>query len=77
MDTLREGLRTNGLKEPAARGCVALSEIQGLWSRVEVEEVVKGMDDIALNESDEEVRWVHPSKVTGTGKQLMIPANQF
>lgn len=56
MDTLREGLRTNGLKEPAARGCVALAEIQGMWSRMEVEEVVKGMDDIVLNEENGEVR---------------------
>lgn len=56
MDTLREGLRTNGLKEPAARGCVALSEIPGLWSRTEVEEVVRGMGDIVLNERNADVR---------------------
>jgi DNA repair/transcription protein MET18/MMS19 len=45
MDTLREGLRTKGLKEAATRGCVALTEIPGFWGRDEVEEVVRGIDD--------------------------------
>jgi DNA repair/transcription protein MET18/MMS19 len=58
MDTLREGLRTEGLKEPAVRGCVALVEIPGFWGRGEVEDVVKGMDDALLNDKSSEVKLV-------------------
>lgn len=37
---------------------MALSEIPGFWTRVEVEEVVRGMDDIVLNEESADVRCV-------------------
>lgn len=57
MDVLREGLRTDGLKGPAIRGSVALIEISGLLARGEVELLVKGLDDVLVNENDQESRY--------------------
>lgn len=58
LDTFREGLVTNGLKVAAIKGSVALAEIPGFWGKQEVEDVVRSMDDILINEKDPEVRWV-------------------
>jgi DNA repair/transcription protein MET18/MMS19 len=55
-DVLREGLRTDGLKTSAVRGCVALVEIPDYWAKGEVEDVVRGMDDVLINDRDPEVR---------------------
>lgn len=56
LDTLREGLRTESLKLPAIRGSVALVEIPGFWGKDEVEDVVRGMNDILVNDTDPETR---------------------
>ncbi|ODO00637.1 DNA repair/transcription protein MET18/MMS19 [Cryptococcus wingfieldii CBS 7118] len=56
IDVLREGLRTEGLKSPAIKGCVALVGLEGYWSRLEVEDVVRGMDDILVNDENPEIR---------------------
>ncbi|KLT44071.1 ARM repeat-containing protein [Cutaneotrichosporon oleaginosum] len=56
LDVLREGLQTIDLKIPAIKGSVALAEIPGFWSRLEVEKVVRGMDELLINDKDEEVR---------------------
>lgn len=56
LDVLREGLRTIDLKIPAIKGSVALAEIPGFWTRLEVEEVVRGMDELLINDKDDEVR---------------------
>lgn len=56
LDVLREGLRTIDLKIPAIKGSVALAEIPGFWTRHEVEEVVRGMDELLINDKDDEVR---------------------
>lgn len=48
-DTLREGLRTAGLQEAAARGCVAAIEIKGMWTQNEVEEVVRTIGGIVVD----------------------------
>ncbi|KAK8849457.1 hypothetical protein IAR55_004790 [Kwoniella newhampshirensis] len=56
MDGLREGLRTAGLKAPAIRGAVALVEVPGFWNRTEVEDIVRGMDEILVNDEDPEIR---------------------
>jgi hypothetical protein len=61
IDTLREGLRTERLKLPAINGCVALVQIPAFWGPVEVEEILKSMNDILLNGSDVEVRYVRCS----------------
>lgn len=53
---LREGLRTDGLKGPAIKGCVALVGVQGYWSRGEVEDVVRGIDDILIHDGNQEIR---------------------
>lgn len=56
-DTLREGLRTTGLQEAAARGCVAAIEIKGMWSQGEVDEVVRTISGIVVDaESEKDVR---------------------
>ncbi len=56
LDVLREGLRTIDLKLPAIKGSVALAEIPGFWTRYEVEEVVRGMDELLIHDKDDEVR---------------------
>ncbi|ORY34974.1 Dos2-interacting transcription regulator of RNA-Pol-II-domain-containing protein [Naematelia encephala] len=56
LDVLREGLRTESLRGPAIRGSVALVEIPGFWGRDEVEDVVRGMNDILINDGDVEIR---------------------
>ncbi|BEJ17350.1 hypothetical protein CspHIS471_0607510 [Cutaneotrichosporon sp. HIS471] len=56
LDVLREGLRTIDLKIPAIKGSVALAEIPDFWTRLEVEEVVRGMDELLIHDKDDEVR---------------------
>ncbi|KIR60191.1 DNA repair/transcription protein MET18/MMS19 [Cryptococcus bacillisporus CA1873] len=56
LDMLREGLRTDGLKGPAIKGCVALVGVQGYWSRGEVGDVVRGIDDILIHDGNQEIR---------------------
>lgn len=56
IDTLRGGLRTESLREPAIRGCVALVEVPQYWGRSEVENVTASMDDILLNDSSADIR---------------------
>ncbi|EAL20722.1 hypothetical protein CNBE0870 [Cryptococcus deneoformans B-3501A] len=56
LDILREGLRTDGLKGPAIKGCIALVGVQGYWSRKEVEDVVRGIDEILIHDENQEIR---------------------
>lgn len=53
---LREGLRTDGLKGPAIKGCVALVGVQGYWSGGEVEDVVRGINDILIHDGNRDIR---------------------
>ena len=64
MDVLREGLRTEGLKSQAVRGSVALAEIPGYWKAEETEEIVRGMNDILIDDGDAEIRY-DPSTLRG------------
>ncbi|KAK4683806.1 DNA repair/transcription protein MET18/MMS19, partial [Tremellales sp. Uapishka_1] len=68
MDVLREGLRTGRLKAPAIRGCVGLTEIPGFWGKEEVGEVVKGMNDVLVNDEDPEIRPVVINALTSISK---------
>ena len=56
MDVLREGLRTDDLKEAAIRGVMALTETPGFWTRADVEQVVRGIDDILINDDSPEIK---------------------
>lgn len=56
IDTLKEGLRTDGLKLPAVRGSVAMAEIPGLWGREDVEDVVRSINAILIEDDDAELR---------------------
>lgn len=56
QDTLREGLRTDGLKISAIRGSVAIMDIPGYLGRQEVEDLIKGMNDVLVNDDDLETR---------------------
>ncbi len=56
LDTLKEGLRKSGLRIPAVRGAVAVIEIPGFLDRTEVEDLVKSMNDVLLNDEDPEIR---------------------
>lgn len=56
LDILREGLRTDGLKGPAVKGCVALVGVQNYWSRGEVEDIVRGIDEILIHDENQEIR---------------------
>ena len=56
MDILREGLRTDDLKEAAIRGGLALTETPGFWTRADVEQVVRGIDDILINDDSPEIK---------------------
>jgi DNA repair/transcription protein MET18/MMS19 len=56
LDTLREGLRTDGLKISAIRGSVAAVDIPEFLSRREVEDLLRGMNDVLINEEDLETR---------------------
>lgn len=56
LDTLREGLRTDGLKISAIRGSVALVDIPEFLLRSEVEDLLRGMNDVLINEEDLETK---------------------
>ncbi|KAL7424900.1 hypothetical protein Q5752_000586 [Cryptotrichosporon argae] len=56
LDVLREGLRTDGLKIAATNGSVALIEIPGFWTRKEVEDIVRGLNEILVHDLDEDVK---------------------
>ncbi|WWC93066.1 uncharacterized protein L201_008031 [Kwoniella dendrophila CBS 6074] len=56
LDVLREGLRTEGLKSPAIKGCTACVQIPNFWVKEDVEDVVRGLDDILINDQDPEIR---------------------
>ena len=56
VDVLREGLRTEDLKSAAIKGSVSIIELPDFISRTEVEDIVKAMDDILINDSDPENR---------------------
>ncbi|WRT69441.1 uncharacterized protein IL334_006427 [Kwoniella shivajii] len=56
LDVLREGLRTSGLREPSIKGCTACVQIPGFWSKEDVEDVVRGLDDVLVNDSEPEIR---------------------
>lgn len=56
LDVMREGLRTDQLKTAAIRGSVALAEIPDFLDSLQVEELVRGIDNLLVHDSDEEVR---------------------
>ena len=56
VDTVREGLRTDDLKVPAIKGAVSLIELPDFINRLEVEDIVRGMDDVLVNDSAAENR---------------------
>ena len=56
VDVMREGLRTEDLKGPAIKGSVSIIELPDLVSRTEIEDIVRGMDDILINDTDPENR---------------------
>jgi len=56
MDVLREGLRTDSLKEPAIRGTVALIEIPGFLGKEEVEDLVRGLNEVVVHENVLDIR---------------------
>ncbi|WVQ79530.1 hypothetical protein IAT38_001629 [Cryptococcus sp. DSM 104549] len=56
MDVLREGLRTEGLKAPAIKGSVGLVGVPGYWDKGEVEDIVRGLDEILVHDDDPEIR---------------------
>lgn len=58
LDTLREGLRTDGLKISSIRGSVAVIDIPEFLLRQEVEDLLRGMNDVLINEEDLETRYV-------------------
>jgi DNA repair/transcription protein MET18/MMS19 len=58
LDVLREGLRTETLREPAVRGSVALVEIPGFLGREEVEDLVRGLNEIVVHDANAEMRCV-------------------
>lgn len=58
QDTLREGLRTSGLKISSIRGSVAIIDIPGFLGRQDVEDLIKGMNDVLVNDDDLETRQV-------------------
>lgn len=64
MDVLREGLRTDGLKTSAIQGSVALVEIPRFWDRSDVEDIVRSIDDILVNDEDPEIRSVIPCLIS-------------
>lgn len=71
-DTLREGLRTAGLQEAAARGCVAAIEIKGMWTQNEVEEVVRTIGGIVVDgDTGKDVRSVRFRPLRRRYKVLM------
>lgn len=53
---MREGLRTDQLKTAAIRGSVAMTEIPDFLDALQVEELVKGIDNLLVHDKDEEVR---------------------
>lgn len=58
LDTLREALRTDGLKISAIRGSVAVVDIPEFLTRHEVEDLLRAMNDVLINEEDLETRYV-------------------
>lgn len=56
LDVMREGLRTDQLKTAAIRGSVAMAEIPDFLDALQVEELVKGIDNLLVHDNDEEVR---------------------
>lgn len=56
LDVLREGLMTRDLKVSAIKGSVSLAEIPGFWSKLDVEEIVRGMNNLVVNDKDPDVR---------------------
>lgn len=56
LDVMREGLRTDNLKTAAIRGSVAITKIPEFLDSIQVEELVRGIDNLLLNDSDSEVR---------------------
>jgi DNA repair/transcription protein MET18/MMS19 len=62
LDTLREGLRTDDLKISSIRGSVAVIDIPEFLLRQEVEDLLRGMNDVLINEEDLETRYVSPAR---------------
>ena len=56
QDTLREGLRTDGLRISAIRGSIAVMDIPGFLGRQDVEDLIRGMNDVLVNDEDIETR---------------------
>ncbi|RXK38054.1 hypothetical protein M231_04724, partial [Tremella mesenterica] len=56
MDILREGLRTDALQEPAIRGSVALIEIPEFLGRDEAESLVRGMNNVLVDDSSSDIK---------------------
>lgn len=56
VDVVREGLRTHDLRSPAIKGAVSIIELPDFVSRTEVEDIVRGMNDILVNDTDLENR---------------------
>jgi DNA repair/transcription protein MET18/MMS19 len=53
---LREGLRTDDLKSPAIKGTVSLVELPGFIDPNDVENIVRGLNDILVNDKIAEHR---------------------
>jgi Icc-related predicted phosphoesterase len=58
MDVMREGLRTDDLRNWGILGSVAMIEIPGFLSASEAEDLIKGMNEILINDDDEQNRCV-------------------
>jgi DNA repair/transcription protein MET18/MMS19 len=58
VDVMREGLRTEDLKSSAIKGSVSIIELPDFVSRTEIEDIVRSMDDILINDTDAENRYV-------------------
>lgn len=58
IDALREGLRTDDLKSAAINGTVSLLRIADFVTRKDMEDLVRAIDDIILNDDDPEHRYV-------------------
>jgi DNA repair/transcription protein MET18/MMS19 len=58
MDVMREGLRTDDLRNWGILGSVAMIEIPGFLSASEAEDLIKGMNEILIHDDDEQNRCV-------------------
>lgn len=56
MDVMREGLRTDDLRNWGILGSVAMIEIPGYLSASEAEDLIKGMNEILIHDNDEQNR---------------------